>query len=467
MKSRHVGALALGLFMCAAVPVPAPAAIGSLPSGTPQIGPPLIPAHVRLTVTGDPATPEFLTEQIRAAVLNALPAELTGPSGALNIGPILPRPAALASGFLTTFRVAVQVDPGGGAAPVAAQTTVDVNNAGLPGFLPERLSFRDDPERITTDGVLSRTTVVAGQPGRLYYYHENRGERRRFCVVLSANDSVRTRVQIVAAGGGPDIDVMGVGHAVTKTFLTVQPHNEGIVVDIAGGKPILERDVPVGPGAGIVGSLDLNVLEGGPLTATVMAIPPGAEPVAYLYALKRADDGHLRHGSFDLRGFAQRVIAYTAGGHDVTYVYASRRSTPAPAASGESGHDYGDYGVVGRVWFDLDNPSPAPATLYLYEQPLGGAVRSSFLVNGTVVEVGCVRVPHHYLIASYTLGPHAIGRIELRTMTDGGSNYPLEIGLTTIAPLSAAPPIFSADGCFPKPGGAAASAQPGGGPGGQ
>ncbi|HET9096122.1 MAG TPA: hypothetical protein VFN37_05645, partial [Candidatus Baltobacteraceae bacterium] len=35
--------------------------------------------------------------------------------------------------------------------------------------------------------------------------------------------------------------------------------------------------------------------------------------------------------------------------------------------------------------------------------------------------------------------------------TDGGSNYPLEVGLSAAAPQPSAPPITAPDGCFPKP----------------
>jgi hypothetical protein len=38
-------------------------------------------------------------------------------------------------------------------------------------------------------------------------------------------------------------------------------------------------------------------------------------------------------------------------------------------------------------------------------------------------------------------------------MTDGGSNYPLEIGVSSTPPLASTPAITAADGCFPKSGG--------------
>jgi hypothetical protein len=417
-----------------------------------------IPVHLRLIVTGDPASAEFLQTQISAAIAAAVQPSLT-PGSSVNAAAPLPAAQDLDSGFLTGFTVPVALDPGPGSVAVRGLTAVDVENRTLPGFRPFTLAFADDPERITADGVLSRTTVARSHSARIYYYHENMGVARRFCVVLTANDSVRSHVQIVGAAAGPNTDVMGVGHAVAKTFLTVEPHAEGVVLPISGGKPILERDTLAGPGDGIVGALDVRVLDGGPVTATVMAIPPGAEPPAYLYGRKLPDDGHARHGSFRLHGFGERIVAYSAGGRDVSYTYGSRQQTPTNADPLDAGHDYGDYGVVQRIAFDLDNPGRSSATIYLYEKPLGGDVRSSFVVNGALADLGCVRVPQRYLIASLDLAPRAAGVFDVLTTTDGGSNYPLEIGVTTTPPLPATPAISAADGCFPKPGGPAA-AQP-------
>jgi hypothetical protein len=36
-------------------------------------------------------------------------------------------------------------------------------------------------------------------------------------------------------------------------------------------------------------------------------------------------------------------------------------------------------------------------------------------------------------------------------MTDGGSFYPAQIGITATPPQPNAPGVFAPDGCFPKP----------------
>ena len=408
-----------------------------------------IPARIAAPITGNPASAQFITTQIDAAI-ERIAAQL--PTGTtLHPTEILPAPQPLERGFQTSFLVRLTVDEGNGSAPFAATTAVDVVNADLNSFTPLTLAFRDDPERIVTDGVLSRTTVDRQNPTRVYYYHQNMGVARRFCVVLSANGSVRTHVQVIAAAAGPNVDVMSVGHAATKTFLIRQRAAEGSVITIAGGRPYLARDTPAGPGEGLVGSVDLRVLDGGPLTLTVLAVPPGVDPQRYLFTSKLPDDGHDRHGDFLLGGFAERIIAYTAGGPGAAYTYGRRTQTLTNTDPFDLGRDFGDYGVLQRLTFDVANPAKLPQTIFIYERPLGGVVRSSFLVNGSLVDVGCVRLPQRYAVTSLVVGARAQTALEIVTMTDGGSNYPLEIGVTTQPPALTIPPIAAADGCFPKP----------------
>ncbi len=70
-----------------------------------------------------------------------------------------------------------------------------------------------------------------------------------------------------------------------------------------------------------------------------------------------------------------------------------------------TGHDYGDYGIVHTIDVTLNNPGNAPATVYLFMQPLAGPARGTFLVDGNSVDVGCVRVPSRYQVTAFNLAP--------------------------------------------------------------
>jgi hypothetical protein len=112
---------------------------------------------------------------------------------------------------------------------------------------------------------------------------------------------------------------------------------------------------------------------------------------------------------------------------------------------------------VHRITFTLINPTDDAHPVYLYEKPLGGPVRGTFLVDGQLKELGCARLPQPYWITTYQLPAHSTGATTTVTMTDGGSFYPVEFGVTETQPLPYTPPMGSPDGCSPN---ATRSAQP-------
>lgn len=204
---------------------------------------------------------------------------------------------------------------------------------------------------------------------------------------------------------------------------------------------------------GAAGNIGIRVVSGGPVTVTVLAVPPQAtaQDIASLSAGPQLPgDGHHRTGVFDIAAYGVETIAYSTGGPDAQYQYGAS-SPPLADPPAASGHDYGEYGVLRTLTFDVDNPAADPATVYLYERPIGGVVRSSFLVNGALVQVGCARVSNRYQIGQPFAVAPGKSQIAVQTMTDGGSNYPLEVGLTTTPPEPSTPPITAPDGCFPKP----------------
>ena len=417
-----------------------------------RVAPPAgtIPASVSLTVTGTPAGPRFLERQIDAALDRAIRPTLA-PGAAVQYGPLPIALQPLQPGFITSLTMPVTIAATQDYADVSGSTTVNVTSMALAPLTPTLLFFDDDPEHVGGLGTLFRGTVDASKPARLYYYHDDLGLPKNIAVVLTSNSGIPSRVHLVDAAAGPDLDVMSVGHAVTKTFLLNEPRNEGIVADILPAAPFILHQTLTLAGELVAGAVDVRVLMGGPVTVTVVAFPAGDKPSAYIGVDDLARDTHQRHGVFDITGFGTQTIPYAVGGPDASYVYGTRDQSPPNVNPDDRGHDLGDYGVVHHITFDITNPNNNAQNIYLYEKPLGGPVRSTFIVDGRVVELGCVRVPEHYLIASYQMPAQGHAASTIVTMADGGSNYPLEIGITTTQPIPATPPQNAPDGCFPKP----------------
>ncbi|MEO9263045.1 MAG: hypothetical protein ABI282_03060, partial [Candidatus Baltobacteraceae bacterium] len=404
-------------------------------------------AATTLKVTGSPVDPQWLARQIATTV-----ARLTTvlPGAITSISPVTPPTAPLSPGEQAQFAVPVQIGGGSAYYDVAGETNVTVQNVPVDTFAPAVLFYDDDPERVVADGVLFRGTIDAAHPTRLYYYHDGGPQPRRVIVMLSAQSQDPVSLHVIDSSAGPNLDVMSVGHAASKNFLAYKALNVGTIVDLNGDAPFVLDDLMMQYRQGVAGSVGLRVLSGGAVTVTVVAASPGVDPRTLLASPVLPGDGHHRTGFFSIADYGSAALSYIVGAADAKIVYGDREPTPRNLDPNARGHDYGDYGVLWNIAFTLSNPTPDPATVYLYQRPIGGVVRSSFLVDGNLVETGCVRVSTPYQIGAYALAPNQTYRLNVQTMTDGGSNYPLEVGVTQAAPQATPPPINSPDGCFPK-----------------
>lgn len=400
---------------------------------------------VRVTGTTDPV---WLGRQIQNAVARDVQ---------LMPGAALPaltfQPPALSPGGVAAVPVNFTIAGGDQYLDVPVSVNVNVQNVDVAPFEPSLLFYDDDPEHIEATGLLYRGRVAANAPARLYYYHENSNDPHRLVVVLTSAGGSPSTVQLIDSSAGPNIDVMSVGHAVTRDFLQMKPANEGIIADVPSGTAYVLRDFSLRRLEGAAGAVGIRVLSGGPVDVAVLSAIPAdgdAEMLAMMNGPRLPGDGHNRSGVFNLNAFgeATSTLSYAAGADDASVTYGAH--SPPPADPNGTGHDYGEYGIMRSIAFDLSNPTQQPATVYFYERPMGGVVRSSFLVDGTLIQIGCARVSEKYQIAPVTLDAGASRRVNVVTMTDGGSNYPIEVGVTSVQPETATPPISAPNGCFPK-----------------
>jgi len=402
-----------------------------------------------LTVTGNPVRADWLASQVTNLVTRLTKAM---PGATVSIGNLSPVPAApLPAGQGAQFVVPVQIAGNGRYFDQAGTTTVTVQSVALDSFAPALLFYDDDPEHVAQDGVLFRGSIVAGQPTRLYYYHDNAADPRMLVVALTSSSQDPTSVQLVQSQAGPNMDVMHVGHTVTKNFLLTKAQGEGVVVNLSQDDPYLLAAVPMALRQLVAGAVDLRVLSGGPVVVTVLALSAEGDPRSLLGGPVLLGDGHHRTGIFKIAGFGSDALTYTAGGPDATLVIGDTDPTPPSVDAAAAGHDYGDYGITHTIALTMNNPGASAFTAYLYFKPLAGPALANFLVGNQLIEVGCVRTPTPYQVTSFELPPGQTTRAVVQTMTDGGSFYPAQIGLTATPPQPTAPPVNAPDGCFPKP----------------
>ncbi|MGC2632844.1 MAG: hypothetical protein WA215_01395 [Candidatus Cybelea sp.] len=401
-----------------------------------------------LTITGDPAQADWLAQEVPDWVTRLTQAM---PGAQVTVGTVAPSPSSLGPGGTAQFVVPIQIAGNGQYFDQSGSTTVTVQNTPLQPFLPGLLFYDDDPEHVAQDGVLFRGSVSLAAPARLYYYHDDLADPRRLVVSLRSSSQDPTSVQLIEATAGPNIDVMQVGQSVSKRFMLTKAQHEGVILDLSGGLPYLMTDLPMTARQLVAGTADLRVLSGGPIDVAVLAVSPGVDPRTLLDGPVLPGDGHHRTGVFSIAGFGSENLSFSAGGPDATTVIGDTDPTPANVDPSAGGRDYGDYGVLHTIDLTFENPSAVPSAAYVFVQPLAGPARGSFLLDGNAVDIGCVRVPSRYEITAFQLLPGQTSHVVLQTMTDGGSFYPIRLGVTATAPVPSAPPITAPDGCFPKP----------------
>ncbi|HEY1428126.1 MAG TPA: hypothetical protein VGF18_01005, partial [Candidatus Tumulicola sp.] len=306
-----------------------------------------------LQVTGSPAGDAWLGTTIRRWVAQLTPPQ---PGARTSLGLAQPQPGALQPGAQASYSVPVTVGGDPQYFDVTGTTQVDVTNLAVPPFVPQLLFYDDDPEHVLANGVLFSGGVAAGAPARLYYYHDDGPDPHRVVVLLSTDSQTPASVQVIDASAGPNIDVMSVGHAVSRTVLDVQPHQEGVVVPVSSDRPYVLHDAALSAKQGVAGSVDLNVLSGGPVTVTVAAIGPSDDPRSALALQRLPGHGHHRGGTFSLASFGVHTLRYDAGGPDVTLALGDTDPTLPNLDASAPGHDYGDYGVLHRISISLSNP---------------------------------------------------------------------------------------------------------------
>lgn len=400
-----------------------------------------------LTITGDPAQADWLAQEVTDWVTRLTQAM---PGAQVTVGTVAPSPSSLGPGGTAQFVVPIQIAGNGQYFDQSGSTTVTVQNTPLQPFLPGLLFYDDDPEHVAQDGVLFRGSVSLAAPARLYYYHDDLADPRRLVVSLRSSSQDPTSVQLIEATAGPNIDVMQVGQSVSKRFMLTKAQHEGVILDLSGGLPYLMTDLPMTARQLVAGTADLRVLSGGPIDVAVLAVSPGVDPRTLLDGPVLPGDGHHRTGVFSIAGFGSENLSFSAGGPDATTVIGDTDPTPANVDPSAGGRDYGDYGVLHTIDLTFENPSAVPSAAYVFVQPLAGPARGSFLLDGNAVDIGCVRVPSRYEITAFQLLPGQTSHVVLQTMTDGGSFYPIRLGVTATAPVPSAPPITAPDGCFPK-----------------
>ena len=362
----------------------------------------------------------------------------------------------LRGGDVVDAQADVTLAGNGVASDVHGTTGVHVQVDALPRLDPQVLFYSDDPEKVAADGVLYRSPIAIDRTraARAYVYHVSDTPARRLALVLQPSGGA-SRVQILGATAGPSADFGYTGHVSTLRYMLERSVQESAIAALAAGAPyaIPLDDAAMNPGDLVAAIFDLQVLDGGPVTVSIVAASGGVDPLSLVAGPELPSDTHGRRGEFDLTLIPPLALAFTVGGPEpspfLVGVPVFKNLRPGGRALG------GDYGVVRAVELHVVNPTGTPQRVYLYETPAGGTATTTIrLGDAPPLSVACVDPSQsaRYLVSEIALAANETRTIRGEYMTDGTSSFPLAFGLTSTAPATPPPTACGHAAPAPSPG---------------
>jgi len=378
--------------------------------------------EISLRVTGNPASIPF----IKRAAAQAAAAAATYRSGAsVNADPAQVHVRA-PLGVDDTGAVDVPVHiAGNGYIDFDGVTHVDLENFALPSIAPAQLLVSDYPERLTANGVLFTADLDRSSARRFLYYHYNAGSEPARRVLLKASNASNApaMVQMIAGSAGPGANEMEIGHLTTERFLVHEYQNEGTVITIPPQTTINLVDAPLPPATLVSALLQLREVSGDPLRLALVAQDLNA-PLDQSVDTTQLLSGGVLHarGSYSVPEFFFDYT-YTT---DADNLEIPIGQLPLPnLLQGEA--LAGDYGVQQSITVTIVNPTRGPMPVAIYANPRGGRATGTFLIDRTVVQAHALPPFSKYKIWQETIRAGTFRRVQIVTMPEGGSSYPLRL----------------------------------------
>ncbi len=400
-----------------------------------------IEPHLSLQLTGDPASAQFVREQVSNALETATRAR-PGADVVVTQDDV-PMRGPLEQDDVASFDVPVLIQ-GNQYFEVDGSTRVDVVNVAVPPISPNSLMVSDYPERLTENGTLFTADLRYDEPSRFLYFHYNPGGQPDRRIVLRAANlsSEPSIVQFISGQGGPSSNEMEAGHSATRRFLVNVVQNQGRLITIPGKSSINLVAQPLPARAIVCNLLQLRVLSGGNVHLTLFAQNAAEDPNAALGTADLLEAAH-KHA----RGIYPIAEFHFAAQWRVDQEYLELPIGQLPLPNHLVGQALaGDYGVLQSFVVTLENPLSTPTAVALYENPRGGRATATYLIDGVLVQSHQVPPYSRYKVRQYVVPARGFVRVTIVTMPEAGSSLPLKLIFApddgSVAPSAPGSPVY-------------------------
>ncbi len=384
-----------------------------------------------VTITGDPASSDYVAE---AAAQAAKLVAYAQPGATVKA---LPEQVRYNHELLPDQAVTVVVPlsiTGPGYAPYHQDVTVAVTNLAQPALPPKNLLVSDFPETITENGTLFYADVNFSEPARLLYYHYNNASSQPRRVVVKAQNSGidSSFLELTAGIAGPSPNILFVGHESTKRFLVHDASNEGQVFEVPPHATVNISDQLLPPSTLVSGLMQLRVVSGDGVRVAVVVQDASEIPVGPISDTLLSSAVKHARGIYSVPDF-NYDISYSVG--DAPAVLLIGKLPLPNLVQGEVLG--GDYAVKQSASVTLLNSTSADTRVGMWFEPRGGRATGTFLIDGRLVELHPVDPDHPALIQTVVVPANGYRRLNIVTMPEGGSSYPVQVLFASQPPPNA------------------------------
>lgn len=385
-------------------------------------------ASTAVTLTGDPASAQFVAEMAaKAADRVAYPlagAKVDAPASGIADA------HELAADNTAVVHVPLSIT-GPNLYPYQQTIEVTVNNIAQPRVPPKYVLVSDFPETITEDGTLFYGDVNPESPVRLLYYHyaATGAPLRRVLVKVQNNGVEASLIQLTAGIGGPDPNILMVGHESTKRFLRHEALGEGEIFEVPQHATINIVDQLLPATMLVSGVMQVRVVSGDGVRLAVVVQDAAASPVEPISDTLLSSAVRHARGIYQVPDFYYDE-EYTVG-DPPTVLNIGKLPLPNLVSGEVLG---GDYGVKQSASVTLINASDSAARVGMWLEPRGGRATATFIVDGDLAEVHATNAGAFALVRTFDVPAHGYRRLSLVTMPEGGSSYPVNLLFSSNAP---------------------------------
>ena len=303
-----------------------------------------------------------------------------------------------------------------------------VRNRGYSRPKPSLLLVSNRPEVITGQGDLFRRTIKGRTAARYFYHHRNdKGQPARwFRLELKNPGRHPVNVFVSPVGTGPTPDEIFAGHLAASAYFDYLKGGLGWFVTIKPGTSYVLDQRLLKPDQTISGVGYLSILDGSGLEVAVTASLPGELPPPGQVPMPALEEGrdHPRTSRGIFPAFIQLLPVHTIGSR-YTYVYLG--GEPYQADIQDKSPNYGNYGAFYNLDLEIRNPLDQEKEARVYIVPGGGAARGIIQVDGVLLETPVMWPAQRTLIKKVTVPSGESRKVNLLTMPQGGSFYPVKI----------------------------------------